>query len=197
MNKINYENARQKQIESGCKNKKLLLHSCCAPCSTVCIERLKEYFDLTVYFYNPNILSSEEYYKRAEEQVRFLQLAHPNVNLIIEEYSHEEFLKMTQGLELLPEGGKRCENCFELRLEKTFEYAKEHSFDLITTTLTLSPLKNSELLNGIGEKLCKNSQVEWIYSDFKKQGGFLKSVELSKKYGLYRQNYCGCEFSLR
>ena len=197
MNKINYELKREKQIQNGLKNKKLLLHSCCAPCSTVCIERLENNFDLTVYFYNPNILSKEEYEKRASEQARFLSEAHPNVKLIIEEYSHDEFLQEASGLELLPEGGKRCEKCFELRLLKTFNYALKNGFDLITTTLTLSPLKNADLLNSLGEKLCENSNVNWIYSDFKKQGGFLKSVELSKKHGLYRQNYCGCEFSLR
>lgn len=197
MNKINYELEREKQIKNGLGGKKLLLHSCCAPCSTVCIGRLYEQFDLTVYFYNPNIFSSEEYYKRADEQSRFLKLAYPDVNLIVEDYSHNEFLQCASGLKDLPEGGKRCEKCFELRLKKTFDYAALHGFELMTTTLTLSPLKNARLLNDIGENVCKDTFITWIYSDFKKQGGFLQSVQLSKKYGLYRQNYCGCEFSLR
>jgi len=197
VNNLNYEKMREEQIKNGLFKSKLLLHSCCAPCSTACIERLADCFDVTVYYYNPNILSREEYYKRALEQERFLKQVHGTVRLIVEEYNHEEFLQIAKGLEHLPERGERCEKCFDLRLKKTLDYAKANSFDAICTTLTLSPLKDAKLLNAIGERLCLDSGVSWVYSDFKKSGGYLRSVELSKKYGLYRQNYCGCEFSLR
>ena len=194
--KTDFESKRKEQIELFGKGKKLLLHACCAPCSTACIERLIEDFDITVYFYNPNMDSKEEYEKRAEEIKRFLSVAYKDkVGLITEDYLPSEYLNAVNGLENQPEGGARCEKCFYLRLKKTAEYAQKNSFDFITATLTVSPYKNAELINQVGESVCENSAVKWLYSDFKKANGYLRSIELSKLFGLYRQNYCGCVFS--
>lgn len=194
--KTDYEKLREEQIAKLGKNKKLLLHACCAPCSTACLERVVNDFDTAVYFYNPNMDTEEEYLKRAEEERRFLKEAYNgSVGLIEEEYRGEDFRAMAKGEENAPEGGSRCAKCFALRLGQTAKYAKEHSFDCISTTLTVSPYKNAPLLNEIGEKAAKACGVEWIYCDFKKKNGFLRSAELSAKYGLYRQNYCGCVYS--
>ena len=194
--KTDFESKRKEQIELFGKGKKLLLHACCAPCSTACIERLIEDFDITVYFYNPNMDSKEEYEKRAEEIKRFLSVAYKDkVGLITEDYLPNEYLNAVNGLENQPEGGARCEKCFYLRLKKTAEYAQKNSFDFITATLTVSPYKNAPLINQVGESVCENSAVKWLYSDFKKANGYLRSIELSKLFGLYRQNYCGCVFS--
>ncbi len=194
--KTDFESKRKDQIELFGKGKKLLLHACCAPCSTACIERIIDDFDITVYFYNPNMNSKEEYEKRAKELERFLSVAYNGkVGLIKEDYFPSEYLNAVSGFESLPEGGKRCEKCFYLRLKKTAEYAQENSFDFITTTLTVSPYKNAPLINQTGESVCENSAVKWLYSDFKKANGYLRSIELSKLFGLYRQNYCGCVFS--
>ena len=171
----------------------LLMHACCAPCSSACLERLKESFDITVYYYNPNIDSAEEYDKRSKEQERLCDAF--NVKFIAEEYFPEEFYGIAKGYEDASEGGARCGRCFYLRLKKTGEKAKEKGFDYFTTTLTLSPLKNAALLNEIGERISLETGVKWLPSDFKKRGGYLRSVELSAEYGLYRQNYCGCVFS--
>ena len=194
--KTDFESKRKEQIELFGKGKKLLLHACCAPCSTACIERLIEDFDITVYFYNPNMDSKEEYEKRAEEIKRLLSVAYKDkVGLITEDYLPSEYLNAVNGLENQPEGGARCEKCFYLRLKKTAEYAQKNSFDFITATLTVSPYKNAKLINQVGESVCENSAVKWLYSDFKKANGYLRSIELSKLFGLYRQNYCGCVFS--
>ncbi len=194
--KTDFESKRKEQIELFGKGKKLLLHACCAPCSTACIERLIEDFDITVYFYNPNMDSKEEYEKRAEEIKRFLSVAYKDkVGLITEDYLPSEYLNAVNGLENQPEGGARCEKCFYLRLKKTAEYAQKNSFDFITATLTVSPYKNAKLINQVGESVCENSAIKWLYSDFKKANGYLRSIELSKLFGLYRQNYCGCVFS--
>ena len=171
----------------------LLMHSCCAPCSSACLERVKDFFDITVYYYNPNIDSAEEFFKRANEQKRLC--AALNVKAIVEPYIAEEFFGVTKGLEKEPEGGARCEKCFYLRLKKTAETAKAQGFNYFTTTLTLSPLKNAALLNETGERVSVETGVSWLPSDFKKRGGYQRSIELSKEYGLYRQNYCGCIFS--
>lgn len=196
--KTDFETLRKKQIEEGSSGKKLLLHACCAPCSTACLERLAADFDVTVYYYNPNMDGVEEYEKRAAEARRFIDEVYGDkVGLIIEKYEPSEFYKAAFGLENLPEGGARCTECFGLRLNKTAEYAKRNGYECICTTLTVSPYKNAPLLNEIGKKAAKVHGVEWIYSDFKKANGYLRSIELSKKYGLYRQNYCGCEFSKR
>ena len=196
MNRVNY-NAEMEKIISEYKNadKKpaLLLHSCCAPCSSACLERIINDFDVTVYYYNPNIDSAEEFDKRAKEQERLC--AALNVKSITEGYDAEEFYGAVKGLEHESEGGVRCEKCFYLRLKKTAETAKSKGLDYFATTLTLSPLKNAELLNKIGEEIAAETGMSWLPSDFKKQGGYQRSVELSKEYGLYRQNYCGCVFS--
>lgn len=194
MNKINFDLKMQKILEGLTDKKpKILLHSCCAPCSSACIERLGELCDLTVFYYNPNMDTEEEYIKRKEEQKKLCELyALPFVE---KGYRKEDYSSAVIGLEKEKEGGKRCEKCFELRLAETAEYAKEHGYDFFATTLTVSPLKNAEKINVIGEKIASEKGIFYLPSDFKKQGGYLKSIELSKKFGLYRQNYCGCIYS--
>lgn len=169
--------------------KKLLLHACCAPCSTAVIERLQGEFDLTVFFYNPCIEPEEEYLHRLAELRRLLSFL--NIPLIVGDYDPESYLDAVRGLEHEPEGGSRCAVCFEQRLSAA---AALPGYDLVTTTLTVSPHKNAALINGIGKKLCGE---RWLWSDFKKQNGYLRSTELTKEYGLYRQNFCGCRFSAR
>lgn len=196
MNNINFDALMLREIESLDKKdvkEKLLLHSCCAPCSSICIEELKNHFDLTVYYYNPNIDGDEEYTKRAEEQKKLCEIL--GVKCIITDWQSQEFIKKSVGYEKEREGGKRCELCFELRLKRTAEFAKENGYKYFATTLTVSPLKNSKLINEIGLSLEKAIGVKYFVSDFKKRGGYLKSIELSKKFHLYRQNYCGCEYS--
>lgn len=173
----------------------LLLHACCAPCSTAVIERIKDYFNLTVFFYNPNMDGQEEYSLRLEEIKRLCKTL--NIPLIFTDYLSQEYLSEVVGLESEKEGGKRCEKCFYLRLNKTAELAKEKSFNYFATTLTVSPLKNAELLNNLGLIIEEKHGVKYLPSDFKKQGGYARSIEMSKEYGLYRQNYCGCAFSKR
>ncbi|MBQ3493374.1 MAG: epoxyqueuosine reductase QueH [Clostridia bacterium] len=181
------------ELKKNGQTPKLLLHSCCAPCSTACLERIKDYFDITVYYYNPNLDGEQEFTLRANEQKRLCDAL--NIKCIIEEYNPQEFLSVAKGFEDAPEGGFRCEKCFNLRLKKTAEKALELGLDYFTTTLTVSPLKNSQLLNGIGFAVEKQTGVKFLPCDFKKRGGYLRSIELSKQYSLYRQNYCGCEFS--
>ncbi len=174
---------------------KLLLHICCAPCSSGVIEELKKEFDVTVYFYNPNIDTSEEYEKRAQEVRRFMGLM--DVNYVIENHDSPAFYSAVKGLEHLPEGGERCVECFRLRLNKTFEYAENNNYDLVTTTLSVSPYKSIEQLNMVGKELSERYNLPYLARDFKKKNGYLKSIQNSKKYNLYRQNYCGCVFSKR
>ena len=198
MNKIDYEKEREKQIINKEKGKKLLLHSCCAPCSSGVIDRLVDLFDITIYFYNPNMDSLEEFDKRASEQIRYIKECYGDkIKVIVANYNKNDYLTAVFGYEECLEGGARCEKCFNLRFAKTLEYAEKNGFDYITTTLTVSPYKNAKLINTIGEELCKNSNVDWLFSDFKKSNGYLNSIENSKKFGLYRQDYCGCEFSLQ
>ena len=194
MNKINYDAVMQ-NIIGGLKGekKRLLLHSCCAPCSTACIERLKDFFDITVYYYNPNIDGKKEFDLRAEEQKRLCKTL--GVPLIIEEYDCSEFYSLVKGLESAVEGGARCAKCFELRLNKSGTKAKEKGFDYFATTLTVSPLKNAKLINEIGLTVQESVGVKYLPTDFKKRNGYLRSIELSNEFLLYRQNYCGCEFS--
>lgn len=196
MNVKNYDNEMQtiikKNLDLGVKPK-LLLHSCCAPCSSACIEKVKEYFDLTVYFYNPNMDTEKEYLTRLAEQERLC--AEWEIPLIKEEYQSDGFYAAVAGFEDQPEGGARCARCFNLRLEKTAIKAKELGFDYFTTTLTVSPLKNATLLNDIGQKAAQKVGVKFLPTDFKKRGGYQRSIELSKEYELYRQNYCGCVYS--
>ena len=218
---------------------RLLLHSCCAPCSSYCMEYLRQFFRITVFYYNPNITEKEEYRKRAKEEIRLIEAynrqagqetaykqdgasgqteawtgsAGKNVrNETVEEqrtktkgpfrieviegdYEPERFLEASKGLESCAEGGERCFRCYELRLRKSAEMAEKMGFDYFTTTLTISPLKNAAKLNEIGERLAEEYSVAWLPSDFKKRGGYQRSIELSKEYDLYRQNYCGCVFS--
>lgn len=200
-NKINYDKLQQKILSevSTQKNKPaLLMHTCCAPCSTACLERVINYFNVTVYYYNPNITDKTEYYKRLDELKKFLTDNYCNlVSLLYEEFDDVLFYNIVKGYEDEPEGGKRCKICYALRLDKTAEKAKENSFDYFTTTLSVSPHKNADWLNELGENCQKKYDVNYLYADFKKQGGYLRSVTLSKTYNLYRQDYCGCEFSKR
>lgn len=175
----------------------LLLHSCCAPCSSYCLEYLSEYFKITVFYYNPNIYPEEEYGKRVEEQRRFIErlpVKHP-ISFVEGAYEKERFYQMAKGLEDVKEGGERCFLCYELRLRESAKLAKQMGMDYFTTTLSISPLKNAEKLNEIGESLVKEYGVSYLNSDFKKKNGYQRSVELSEQYGMYRQNYCGCIFS--
>ncbi len=202
MNKINYQKELDKIIEKNLADNKtpsLLLHVCCAPCSSYCLEYLSRYFNITVYYYNPNISEKEEYEYRLSEEKRLVSLmSFENPVKVIEgKYNPEEFFKAVKGFENEPEGGKRCENCFRLRLEASAKFAKEKKFDFFTTTLTISPLKNADKLNSIGVQLAEKHGVKWLYSDFKKREGYKRSIILSKEYSLYRQNYCGCVFSKR
>jgi len=175
----------------------LLLHACCAPCASYPLTFLADAFELTVYYYNPNITDLAEQDKRYEELRRHLAEKYPKVGLIRGAHDEEKFLAMAKGLEEAPEGGLRCARCFELRLQDTARLAAEDGYDYFATTLTLSPLKNPVLINGIGEKLAEKYGVKYLASDFKKDGGYLRSVEICKEQGLYRQNYCGCAYSKR
>lgn len=196
---INYQNKLEEIVNSLTYTPKLLLHSCCAPCSSRCIEYLTNYFDITVLYYNPNISPEEEYEKRKNEQIRFLKeyKSKHKLDILDIEYNYDDFLNIAKGLEDAPEGGDRCFKCYNLRLEKTAMVAKENNFDYFGTTLTVSPYKNSQILNQIGEELEKKYNIKYLYSDFKKNNGYKRSIELSKEYNLYRQNYCGCIFSKR
>ena len=189
----------KKQLEKISNPKKLLLHSCCAPCSSHVISYLTNYFDITILYYNPNISPIEEYNKRKEEQKRLIQsIPKKNKLEIIDcDYDNEIYEEKIKGYEECPERGARCTICFKLRLEKTASIAKENGFDMFCTTLTVSPYKNTNLINEIGEELAKEYNIAWLYSDFKKEDGYKHSIELSKKYNLYRQDYCGCKYSKR
>ena len=190
---MNYQNKLLDLINTLDYRPKLLLHSCCGPCSTTVITMLKEYFDITVFYYNPNIEPREEYEKRKSEQIRLIkELGSEFVKFLESDYANEEFRSVTKGLEEEKEGGARCSVCFKLRLETTALKAKELDYEYFGTTLTVSPYKNSYIINEIGAMLEKNFGVKYLYSDFKKNDGYKKSIELSKKYNLYRQNYCGC-----
>ncbi len=195
--KINYQLKLDTILEILPKNPKptLLLHSCCGPCSSYVLEYLSSYFQITVFYYNPNITSQEEYQMRVQEQKRLIQLAHPDVSFIEGNYEPDVFLKMSKGLEDEKEGGARCTKCYYLRMNETAKIAKELQYDYFTTTLSVSPYKDSQRLNQIGETLEQQYGIPYLYADFKKKNGYKRSIELSKKYHLYRQNYCGCEFS--
>ena len=179
--------------------KKILLHSCCAPCSSHVITYLAPYFNITVLYYNPNIEPIEEYIKRKNEQIKLInELNTPNkLDYLDCDYDNDVYEELIKGYENCPERGARCPICFKLRLEKTAKLAKEHNYDYFCTTLTVSPYKNATQINEIGASLSDKYQIKWLYSDFKKEDGYKKSIELSKKYNLYRQNYCGCIYSQR
>lgn len=195
--KMNYDLLMQKEINSLTTVPTLLLHTCCAPCSSTCLKRLGDHFKITIFYYNPNITDKEEYQKRVEEVKKFLRefKVKYEIKLIEGSYEPNHFLEMAKGLEEEKERGKRCFQCYELRLMKTLEVAEKNHFDYFTTTLTLSPFKNVNWLNEIGEKIARNSSVKFLNSDFKKRNGYQESIEYSKKYHLYRQNYCGCIYS--
>lgn len=199
---MNYHKELKKIIEENEKEGKtptLLLHSCCAPCSSWCLYFLSSYFKITVFYYNPNIYPETEYYKRVEEQKRFIE-ALPSKNKIsfIEgRFDPKEFYSTVKGFEKEKEGGERCFRCYRLRLLQTALLAKEKGFDYFTTTLTISPLKNAAKLNEIAKEVADELGIKNLPSDFKKENGYKMSTELSKEYGLYRQDYCGCIFSLQ
>ncbi len=175
---------------------KLLLHSCCAPCSSYVIDYLHDYFNITIFYYNPNIYPQEEYEKRKEEQIRFIK-NYSDVSFMDCDYDNDLYNDIVSGLEDEPERGKRCTKCFELRLGKTADMAKENNFDYFCSTLTVSPYKNSKLINEIGNDLSLKYGIKWLYSDFKKNDGYKKSIMFSREYNLYRQDYCGCIYSKR
>lgn len=202
MNQINYQKRLEEIVEDNQKEGKvptLFLHSCCAPCSSYCLEYLSQYFQITVFYYNPNISPKTEYSKRVEEQKRLIETMNPHLlhKAMVEEgsYEPERFYEIAKGLEKEPEGGNRCFQCYELRLKETAILAKKRGFDYFTTTLSISPLKNAQKLNEIGEKVGEKEEISFLPSDFKKKNGYKRSIELSKEYNLYRQNYCGCLYS--
>lgn len=198
---MNYQKELEKLIDRLKKEDKvptLLLHSCCAPCSSYVLEYLSNYFKTTIFYYNPNIYPESEYTKRILEQqtlIAKMETQHP-VAFMAGNYDKDRFYEMARGLEHLKEGGERCFRCYELRLRESAEVAVKCGFDYFATTLSISPLKNAAKLNEIGMRLSKEYGVDYLPSDFKKKNGYKRSIELSKKYGLYRQDYCGCEFSV-
>lgn len=213
MNQINYQKELEKilnkmqvwdgkdiQVTECSTAPTLFLHSCCAPCSSYCLEYLCRYFSVTVFYYNPNISASKEYLKRVEEQKRLIaaynqeQKGYP-ISIVEGDYEPALFFEMARGYEECPEGGERCIKCFDLRLRRTVEEAKRGKYDYFATTLTISPLKNAVKINEIGQQLSKEYGVNWLPSDFKKKNGYKRSIELSAEYDLYRQDYCGCAFS--
>ena len=189
----------KKLPEEGEEVPTLLLHSCCAPCSSYCLEYLSEYFEITIFYFNPNIYPEEEYHKRVEEQKRLakeLPARYP-IRVIEGIYEPKQFYEAVKGLEQIPEGGERCFACFRLRLKEAARLAAEKGFDFFTTTLTISPLKNAAKINEIGRQCAEECGAVWLPTDFKKKEGYKRSIELSAEYGLYRQDYCGCVFSRR
>ncbi|MBU5488344.1 epoxyqueuosine reductase QueH [Clostridium sp. MSJ-8] len=197
---INYQKELDKildGIQKSGETKTLLLHSCCAPCSSYVLEYLSKYFKITIFYYNPNIYPQEEFYKRVEEQKRLIaELPTDNkINFIEGKFDSERFYDIAKGLEKEKEGGERCFKCYELRLRETALLAKKKGFDYFTTTLSISPYKNAKKLNEIGINLSQEYNIQYLFSDFKKKNGYKRSIELSKQYNLYRQDYCGCVFS--
>ena len=187
--KINYNKLMYEEISSFGFKPKLLLHCCCAPCSSAVIERLKDFFEITFYYFNPNIYPYEEYKLRQDE---FKKLG---VNIVVETYNHDEFLTVVKGREQDNEGGARCQICIAHRMDKSFRYAKENNFDIVTTTLSISPHKDCDFINNLGEQLQEKYEIKYLHSDFKKENGYLRSIQLCKELQIYRQDYCGCEFS--
>ena len=203
MNKRNYQKELDKLLTDFDRDRivpSLFLHSCCAPCSSYCLEYLSKYFMITVFYYNPNIFPDSEYEDRVKEQERLIRelnesgVKHP-IHLVKGAFCPEVFYEAVKGLEREPEGGARCTECFKLRLEESAKLAKEGNYDYFTTTLTISPLKDAERLNQIGEEMGGKYGVKFLNSDFKKKNGYKRSTELSREHDLYRQNYCGCVYS--
>lgn len=191
----NYQKELDKIISGLDRKPRLLLHACCAPCSSYCLEYLKDHFDITLFFYNPNITDKEEFDKRYSELLRLVKEMRLDIQVVCPEYDNEEFLSAVKGKEDLPEGGERCTVCYALRLKKACDYAEENGFEYYCSTLSISPYKDAVRLNAIGENLASGKKVKHLPNDFKKKGGYLRSIQLSKEYGLYRQSFCGCVFS--
>lgn len=195
MNKVNYNREMENIIENLQEKKSLLLHSCCGPCSTAVLKRLTDRFDISIYFYNPNIYPESEFYKRAETQKDVIAKMGGSIELIVGSYEEDKYFESVKGLEDLGEGSLRCKNCYEFRLREAARYAKAHNFDYFTTTLSVSPYKNAAWINEIGRELEEEVGINFLYADFKKKEGYKESIVLSKEYNLYRQDYCGCKFS--
>ena len=197
--KETYYQLELKELKSLTEKKKLLLHSCCAPCSSHVISFLTKYFDITILYYNPNISPYDEYLKRKEEQKRLIKEIDKvnNLDIIDCDYDNDLYESSIKGYEDCPERGERCTICFNLRLGFTARMASELGYDYFCSTLSVSPYKNAKLINEIGESLGKKYNIKWLYSDFKKEDGYKHSIELSHKYNLYRQDYCGCKYSVR
>ena len=198
--KVNYQHILEHTLQSISKDKplpKLLLHSCCGPCSSYVLEYLSQYFDITVFYYNPNISPKEEFDFRAAEQQRLIDEMPlgQRVSFLEGDYEPELFFAMAKGKEQEPEGGERCFRCYTMRLRRSAQMAKERGFDYFTTTLSISPHKNAQVLNQIGKSLSEELGIAYLYSDFKKRDGYRRSCTLSSEYHLYRQDYCGCPFS--
>ncbi len=199
INKVNYDLLFKSQIEEIKKSGKkptLLLHSCCAPCSSLCLERVTPFFNVTIFYYNPNITDEIEYFKRLNEQIEFVKKAYAKtVKVIAHKYEPQEFLTAVKGRETDLERGARCKICYALRIEETANFAKTNGYDYFSTTLSVSPHKNEQWINELLKEYSIKTNVNCLFADFKKEGGYQKSIELSKEYNLYRQNYCGCKFS--
>lgn len=195
--KENYNNLFKNEVANFDKKHSILLHSCCAPCSSHVISVLKDYFDITIFYYNPNISPIQEYEKRKQEQINFIKQLDCGIKIMDCDYDNDVYEECIKGLENEKEGGARCLKCFRLRLEKTAKLASINNFDYFCTTLTVSPYKNSQVINSIGKELMNIYNVKWLYSDFKKEEGYKHSIALSKQYNLYRQDYCGCIYSFR
>lgn len=196
---MNYDLKMEEIIKNISEGSTLLLHACCAPCSSAVLERLGNFFNISILYYNPNITNKDEYEKRLEEIRKFtssFDTKYP-IEVISGRYEPKEFFDIARGLENEPERGKRCYKCYELRLKETAKIAKEKGFDYFTTTLSLSPYKDAKWINEIGEELEKELEVKFLYSDFKKKNGYKRSIELSNEFNLYRQDYCGCVYSVR
>lgn len=191
---MNYQKEMEKILQKLQHKPNLLLHSCCAPCSSYVLEYLSAYFNITVLFYNPNMIDSDEFEKRYHEQEK-INAGIGHIKLVKIPYDPKLFYEAVKGLEYTKEGGERCSQCFKLRLKEAAIYASSHGFDYYTTTLSISPLKNAKLLNELGQELGQKYNVAYLPSDFKKKNGYKRSVELSHDYELYRQDYCGCIFS--
>lgn len=194
--KTNYQLVMENIINNLQNKPKLLLHACCGVCSSAVLERIYPFFDITILFYNPNIYPEKEYLKRLETQKEIINKMNLNINILEVNYDKEQFDKISKGLEEEKEGGERCTKCYLLRLEKTAVLAQKHNFEYFCTTLSVSPYKNAEKLNKIGKILEEKYKVKYLYSDFKKKEGYKRSIELAKAHNLYRQDYCGCEYSL-
>lgn len=178
--------------------KKILLHTCCGPCFTIPYQYLKGKFEITLFFNNSNIYPSEEYFRRLEELKKYIASLDTKVDLVVTDYNYENFIEDFKGLEEEREGGNRCFICYEKRLKQTFKYAHEHGFDYVGSVMSISRYKNAQKLNEIGEKLAENyPEIKWFYADFKKENGYEKSLEIVKDFGMYKQDYCGCEFSIK